>query len=147
DTTPRPFEVTEYDEVMPRFSPDGRWVAYTTNESGLPEVFVRPFPGPGGRTQVSSGGGTEPVWAPDGRRLYYLTGNDLMAATVVAEGGLRVVARQKLFTSDAIPGSIHANYDVSPDGRHFLMARSTGGSVDLTVALNWLAEVKRRVSR
>ncbi|MFN8715825.1 MAG: TolB family protein, partial [Gemmatimonadaceae bacterium] len=147
DTAPQRFEVTEADELMPRFSPNSQWVAYTSNESGVPEVFVRPFPGPGGRTKVSAEGGSEPVWAPDGRRLYYLSGNDLLAATLATDGGLHVVSRQKLFAADVLPGAIHANFDVSPDGRHFLMARTSTGQVDLTVALNWMAEVRRRAGR
>jgi len=147
DTTPRPFEVTDNDELMPRFSPDGRWLAYVSNESAENEVFVRPFPGPGGRTQVSSGGGTEPVWGRDGRHLYYMSGNDLTVTTLATDGGLRVTARQRLFAADIAPGAIHANYDVAPDGRRFLMARSAGGTADLTVTLDWLADVQRRLPR
>jgi Tol biopolymer transport system component len=147
DTTPRPFETSPADEMMPRFSPDGRWVAFTSDESGTSEVFVRPFPGPGGRMQVSAGGGTEPVWAPDGRRLFYISGTDFMAASLATEGGLRVTARERLFRADFTPGSIHANYDVAKDGRHFLMARSSGGGMDLTVVLHWLDEARRQLAR
>ena len=147
DTTPKPFEVTPADETMPRFSPDGRWVTYVSNESGAPEVFVRPFPGPGGRTQISAGGGTEPVWSPDGRRLFYLNGNDLMAATLSVSSGVTVSARERVLTADVAPGGIHANYDVAKDGRHFLMVRNAGGSTDLTIVLNWLESARKRVAR
>ena len=147
DTTPKPFEVTPYDELMPRFSPNGQWVAYESNESGSPEVFLRPFPGPGGRTQVSVGGGSEPIWAPDGRRLFYLAGTDLIAATVATEGGVRIVSREKLFSAGFLPGAIHANYDVARDGQHFLMTRAAGESIDLTVTLHWLADAQRRLGK
>jgi Tol biopolymer transport system component len=147
DTTPRPFEVTPYDEAMPRFSPDGRWVAYTSNDGGRTEVFVRPFPGPGGRTQISADGGTDPVWAPDGRRLFYLNGTELTAATLGTERDLRVLSRDKLFAADVSAGSIHANFDVARDGRHFLMLRSSGSGVDLAVTLNWLATAVQGAAR
>jgi serine/threonine-protein kinase len=147
DTTPKPFEVTTADEVMPRFAPDGRWVTYVSNESGIPEVFVRPFPGPGGRTQISTGGGTEPVWSPDGRRLFYLHGSDLMAANLTSGAAIGVASRERVFAADVTPGVIHANYDVAKDGHHFLMVRNAGGSTDLVVALNWLAEVQKKLAR
>ncbi len=147
DTTPKPFEVTPFDEVMPRFSPNGRWVAYTSNETGSPEVFVRPFPGPGGRTKISTNGGSEPVWAPDGTRLFYVSGADFMAATISTGGELAVRSRSKLFGVDFVPGAIHANYDVARDGKHFLMARTFGRPAELTVALHWLSDVQRRMVR
>lgn len=132
---------------MPRFSPDGHWVTYVSNESGAPEVFVRPFPGPGGRTQISAGGGTEPVWSPDGRRLFYLTGNDLMAANYTVTSSFTVASRERVLTADVAPGAIHANYDVAKDGRHFLMVRNAGGSMDLTIVLHWLESARKRVTR
>ncbi|WP_353265882.1 protein kinase [Gemmatimonas sp.] len=146
DTNSKVFEATPADEVMPRFSPDGRWVAYTSNESGIDQVFVRPFPGPGGRTQVSPNAGSEPVWAPDGRRLFYINGSDLMAASVNSINGFAVTAHERLFTSDITPGWIHANYDAMKDGRHFLMIRNPGGTGDLTVVLNWLDEARKRMT-
>ena len=145
DTTRHPFEVTNFDELMPRFSPDGKWVAYVSNEASTADVFVRPFPGPGGRVQVSSGGGTEPVWAPDGKHLYYKSKADMMAATVSGGATFSVGAREKLFSGDFIAGTIHANYDVSPDGKRFMMVMPIGQSSDVTVVLNWRADVKRRI--
>ena len=147
DTTPKVFEMTPFDEVMPRFSADGRWVAYTSNETGFPEVFVRPFPGPGGRVQISTNGGSEPVWAPDGTRLFYTSGSDFMAAALSTDGGLGVRSRTRLFGVDFLPGAIHANYDVARDGRHFLMARTSGRPAELTVVLHWLGDVRRRMVR
>ena len=82
-------------ETMPRVSPDGRWVAFITNESGRDEVVVQPFPGPGGRVQVSTGGASEPVWSRDGRRLFYRGDGRLMAAVLSAGA---VMSRDTLFT-------------------------------------------------
>jgi serine/threonine-protein kinase len=146
DTAPRPFEVTEFDELMPRFSPDGKWVAYISTESGEVAVYVRPFPGPGGRVQVSAGAGTEPVWSPDGHRIYYIAGRDLVAATVSAGTSFSVVKRDVLFSDDFVPGSIHANYDVSRDGKSFLMVQAQNQASTFTVAVNWLQDVKRRLA-
>ena len=74
-------------KTMPRLSPDGRWVAFTTDESGRGEVVVQPFPGPGGRVQVSANGGSEPVWARDGKRLFYRGDGHLIAARIAAGDG------------------------------------------------------------
>src|SRR5262249_15477715 len=74
------FVRTRFAETECEFSPNGRWIAYTSNESGGPEVYVRAFPGPAGKWQVSTGGGTNPIWSPDGRELFYRAGSRLMAA-------------------------------------------------------------------
>jgi hypothetical protein len=101
-------------------------VAYVTDASGTSQVVVQPFPGPGGVVQISVGGGTEPVWARDGRRLFYRDGRHLMAATVSTAGGFSVANRTALFADDyAFASAPHANYDVSPDGTRLLMIRST----------------------
>jgi Tol biopolymer transport system component len=145
DTTSKPFEVTPFDEAAPRFSADGKWVAYVSNESGTPEVFVRPFPGPGGRVQVSSGGGSDPVWAPDGKRIFYTDGSSFIVANLTTGPALAVSSRQTLFSGDLASGGVHANYDVAKDGHHFLMVNSEAAPADLTVIVNWLADVKRRL--
>ena len=87
------------------------------------------------------------LWSPDGRRLFYLNGNDLMAATLSVSRGVTVSARERVLTADVAPGGIHANYDVAKDGRHFLMVRNAGGSTDLTIVLNWLESARKRVAR
>ncbi|MDQ8165357.1 MAG: hypothetical protein P3A28_06320, partial [Gemmatimonadota bacterium] len=109
-------------------------------------VYVRPFPGPGGRVQVSAGAGTEPVWSPDGKRIYYIAGRDLIAANVAAGSTFTVGAREVLFSDDFVPGSIHANYDVSRDGTSFLMAMAKDQASSFTVVVNWLQDVKRRLA-
>src|SRR6185369_12660129 len=82
-----------------RFSPSGRSVAYMSDESGRAEIYVRPFPGPGARSQISAGGGREPLWSADGRRLYYKVGKRLMEAKLTPEPNVSVVARDSLFTA------------------------------------------------
>lgn len=138
---PFPFVRTPYNEQEAQFSPDGNWVAYQSNESGSNEIYVGPFPGPGGKRQISKAGGVAPRWRPDGRELYYLApGTHLMAAEVEAKGGAFEVKRvEALF---GMPTSI---YDVSADGRQFLVASPPEGDAGgtLTVVQNWLAGVKK----
>ena len=71
DRKAQPFLRTPFNETAPRFSPDGRWLAYISDESGRFEIYVQPYPGPGGKWQISTEGGTEPVWNPNGRELFY----------------------------------------------------------------------------
>ena len=82
DRKPRVVVNTPFAERHPRLSPDGRWLAYTSDEAGRQEVFVQPFPGPGGRLQVSIDGGTEPVWSRDGRELFYINGDKMMVVDI-----------------------------------------------------------------
>ena len=133
-------------ESMPRISPDGRWVAFNTNESGRDEVVVQPFPGPGGRVQVSVGGGTEPVWSRDGRRLFYRGEAQLIAATIGSGATFRVAARDTLFDDSFVyAANPHANYDVTPDGSGFIFLKSTSEG-ELVVVANWRAELRRRMA-
>ncbi len=122
-----PLLATPFLEGWPALSPDGRWLAYQSNESGRDEVYVRPFPGPGGKIIVSQNGGAEPVWARGGRELFYrsFAGQPQLVAAAVETGSVfRVVSRTPLFeVADYEPADPHANYDVFPDGRSFLMVR------------------------
>src|SRR5438045_1736008 len=77
-----PFLRTRFTEGGPAFSPDGRWIAYMSDESGRPEIYVQPYPGPGGKWQISAEAGTEPVWNPNGRELFYRNGEEMMAVDV-----------------------------------------------------------------
>jgi serine/threonine-protein kinase len=132
-------------ENMPRLSPDGRWVAFETDESGRNEVVVQPFPGPGGRVQVSVNGGTEPVWSRDGRRLFYRGDGMLMAATLRSGGTFAVASRDTVFTDSYVfAGNPHANYDVMPDGKHFIFLRGTTAG-DLVVVTNWDRAMRARM--
>jgi len=133
-------------ETMPRLSPDGRWVAFTTNESGRDEVVVQPFPGPGGRVQVSADGGSEAVWSRDGTRLFYRSDGQVMAARIRPGPGFAIAARDTLFADRyAFAPNPHANYDVMPDGQHFIFLEpASEGS--MVVVSNWRAVLRERMA-
>jgi len=147
DTTRHEFLATTYDELNPKLSPDGRWLAYVSNESGRDEVYVRPFPGPGGRWQVSTDGGSEPLWAHSGREIFYRSRDEqLVRAEVTAGSSFVVGSRTALFS--VAPYSAdrnHTMYDIMPDDRRFIMIKSGGGSREVVVVLNWFGEVARRM--
>jgi len=155
DTTPVPLLATDFDEMAPALSPDGRWMAYQSDETGRTEVFVRPFPNTdAGKTQVSSGGGLAPLWSRDGTELFYLSGtNDMMAARVTPGAGLDIGAPEVLFhVRDELLGVealYYTPWDVARDGR-FIMARLVGGDLNQTGALvvveNWIEELKRTMN-
>ena len=144
---PHPVLTGPYSTAMPAVSPDGRWLAYTSSEFGRNDVFVRPFPGPGAAVQLSEHGGVEPVWARDGRRLFYRTGRVMFAASVGAEAAFVVTARDSLFRDTFAGGMPHADYAVMPDGQHLLML-GTGegmGAAEIVV-VNWLPEFRAAVA-
>ena len=144
------FLKTPFDEGNPDISPDGRWIAHLSLESGRSEIYVRPFPGPGGKWQISTEGGVAPVWARNGRELFYASSptGKLMAVDVttqptfqagtprvVLDGGFRLTA-----------GAQGANYDISPDGQRFLVIQGSDANLtQLNVVLNWFEELKQRV--
>jgi Tol biopolymer transport system component len=110
-----------FEESAPALSPDGKWLAYQSEETGRSDVYVRPYPGPGGRVPVSAQGGSEPAWSHDGRELYYRAGDSMMVATIATGAGLEVTARRALFTGSFLSGGRFREYDVSPDGQRFYM--------------------------
>ncbi len=117
---------TPYSEYNPAVSRDGHWLAYTSNESGNLEVYVRPFPATaGGRWQVSDGGGSQPRWSANGRELFYIDGNGrLVAAQVRTVGPFAVIGTQPLFrVTDLVVDPFHQSYSVAPDGRSFIFLR------------------------
>ena len=131
-------------KAAPMFSPDGHWVAYTSNESGRYEIYVVPFPGPGGRFIISTEGGNRPRWSPDGRELFYQSGKKMIAVDVQAGSTFHAGTPQVLFEGDYRP-----YFDVSADGKRFLMMKGVSeGSRPLadrvTVVLNWFDELRRR---
>jgi Tol biopolymer transport system component len=151
----QPFVQTDFWEFQPMFSPDGRWIAYASNESGQYEVYVRPYPGRGEKIQISTHGGIQPVWARDGRELFYFqgagfrSGNELMAVPV--ELGPTFTAGQPEVVLEGEfekgPG-FWSNYDVSPDGQSFYMVkRTTEPPREIHVVLNWFEELKRLAPR
>ena len=147
DKTPRPLLVTEFDELTPRLSPvDGKWLAYVSNESGRHEVYVRPFSRPGGRVVISTGGGQEPLWSPDGRLIFYRSTNAIIAATVSLSGNPEVVKRDTIVTDDFLANTFHPMYDVTPDGKRLLMLEGDERQRELTVILNWTRWLKARLA-
>jgi eukaryotic-like serine/threonine-protein kinase len=146
DGNPSPFLVTPFDESAPAFSPDGKWLAYVSDESGRSEVYVQPFPGPGGKYVVSTDGGNEPAWSADGKELYFRHGDSLMAAPVLPGAEFRSGRPQQIFSSryETIDGG--RNYDVAPDRPAFVAVRSEGPAetAQFNVVLNWFAEVRTR---
>jgi serine/threonine-protein kinase len=129
-------------EANGRFSPDGRWIAYQSDESGRPEVHLRPTAGAGGRVQVSSDGGRRPVWNPDGRQLFFWQGSQLTSATLQFDPAPRVTARSVLFE-----GRYEEDFDISRDGSRFLMIESERSGVSLVVIPNWRTELRQLTSR
>lgn len=141
-------------------SPDGRWLAYQSNESGQNEIYVRPFPDvQGGRWQVSRAGGTRPLWARSGRELFYLTlpqsadgdtaaGVAMMAVPIESASGFRALNPTRLFAGPYLTGLNGRTYDVSPDGKRFLMvkdkAAASAAARRIIVVENFFEELKRR---
>jgi len=150
DHKAQPVLRTPFDEADPMFSPDGRWMAYISNESGRYEVYVQPYPGPGGKYQISTEGGTEPAWNRNGKELFYRSGDKMMAVDIVTQPSFAAGTSRVLFEGryEVAPFPI-TNYDVSPDGQRFLMLKpveQTGAApAQINVVLNWFEELKRRV--
>jgi serine/threonine-protein kinase len=151
DRKAQPFLRTPFNESVPRFSPDGRWLAYVSNESGRWEVYVLAYPGPGGKWQISTEGGTEPVWNSNGRELFYRSGDKMMAVDIATQPSFTAGKPRVLFEGryNPAPGTT-PNYDVSPDGQRFLMVKPSKASeaaapTQINVVLNWFEELKRRV--
>ena len=140
--TTRPYLQTPADEFAPAVSPDGQWVAYSSDESGRVEVYVRSFPEPGGKIQISLDGGTEPVWSRDGRELFYRNADRMMAASVQRQPEFSVERRAELFRGQYATSQYHAQHDVTPDGR-FVTAQGPQASSDLVIVLNWFDQLRR----
>jgi Tol biopolymer transport system component/predicted Ser/Thr protein kinase len=145
-----PFLRTAFNESAPHFSPDGRWLTYTSDESGRYEIYVQPYPGPGGKWQISTEGGTEPVWNPNGRELFYRSGDKMMAVEISTQPGFAAGKPRMLFEGRYELASVQvSNYDVSPDGQRFLMIKSSDSTASaptqINVVLNWFEELKQKV--
>jgi Tol biopolymer transport system component len=145
---------SEATEQTPAISPDGKWIAYASNETGRDEVYFQRFPELGQKRRVSTEGGLDPLWAPDGTRLYYLRSprTAMMAVSIDVGPTVRVGKPEVLFERAyyrTLPG--HRTHDLDPGGTRFLMikaderADATGGGSRIQVVLNWQEELKRLV--
>jgi Tol biopolymer transport system component len=133
---PKPFVNSAFIEVEPAFSPDGRWIAYVSNESGNYEVYVRPFPGPGGKWQVSTGGGFFPKWSRNGKELFYrTTDSKIMVVTYTASGDSFRAGKPELWSPGQFADrGLNYNFDLHPDGKRFAVLKTPG--TEQTAAVN-----------
>jgi serine/threonine-protein kinase len=145
DRTSRPFLNGPANESSAVFSPDGQWVAYVSADSGRDQVYVRPFPGPGTRTQISIDGGVAPVWSRDGRELFFANSDTLFATPVRLVPTFTSGKARRLFSGPYNFNEITRNYDVAPDGRRFVVLprRAESAPRQLELVLNWFEELSR----
>jgi serine/threonine-protein kinase len=139
----RPILTTGFNERSPAVSPDDRWLAYASDESGQDQIFLRPLRAPGAPRQVSVDGGTEPAWAPDSRELFYRDGTDLVSVSFAP--GIASSTRRVLFRDTYSTGVNYASYDVHPDGDRLVMVKGSSAAQNVVVVLNWFEEVKALV--
>jgi len=146
DRMPRPFLRDEFDKGGAKFSPDGKWIAYASDESGQKQIYVKPFPGPGEKYQVSISGGINPRWRADGRELFFINADGkLMAVAIKAGPRFATGLPQALFDTHIRRFGSRTNYVASRDGQRFLNNDVTdvSTSAPITVVLNWTADLKR----
>ena len=149
---PRPFLVTRDTEAQPDLSPDGRWIAYVSDESGRLEVYARPLPGPGAKVQISAEGGKEPAWSRDGREIFFRNGDRMMSAPVKTGMELQVGRPTTLFS---VPGLLtlpfleFRQYDAAPDGQSFVMLQVPPAPPTEAPVLvsNWFTELERKTAK
>jgi Tol biopolymer transport system component len=146
DHKPQAFLQTSFNESEARFSPDGRWIAYVSNESGRNEIYLQSYPDHAGKLQISSDGGDEPVWAHDGRELFYRNTSKMMVAEIINQPAFKAGKPRLLFEGRYENLSWEPNYDVSPDGQKFLMLKSLDDTPpnQINIVLNWYEELRHR---
>ena len=149
DGAPRAIIHTRFHEFFPALSQDGRWLAYTSDELGHYEVYVRPYPGLRGKWQISRGGGIAPRWSGDGKELFYRNGNKMMAVTIETDVSFIPGNPVELFEDSYVDDRYGHRYDVSADGQRFLMVKrgqftdSASPGTEIMVVENWFEELKR----
>jgi hypothetical protein len=144
DAKPYAFLEGPHDENFGRFSPDGRWVAYMSDESGQPEVYVMPFSGAGGKWQVSAAGGSYPRWRGDGRELFFLSADGKMMSVSVdaTTSAFKLDAPRTLFQAGAAL-QVGYQYAVTRDGERFLINTAASSSYPVTVITDWTSLLKK----
>ena len=155
DHTPYPLVQSRFVTGSLKFSPDGNWVAYSSNQSGKPQIYVQPASGPGPKIQVSTNSGTDPIWSRKSDELFYRDGDMMMACAVSTKPKLIVSKPEVLWTghyshgvssSCMGPGPTSVNYDVTADGQRFIMIQDKDQDVvgrQLVIVLNWAEELRR----
>jgi len=141
---PEPFLQTSFNEAVPKISPDGRWLAYVSDESGAGEIYVRPFPGPGGKWQVSAGGGRSPVWSKKAPELLYQNPQGMMAVSYTVKDGAFAASKPRLWVEKKDLG---LGFDLAPDGKRFAVVQAETepkGTAQVTFLLNFFDELRRR---
>jgi hypothetical protein len=140
---PAPYLAGPHDEFGAQLSPDGRWLAYVSSETGDPEVYVEAYPGHGSRRRVSEGGGAQPMWRADGRELYFVGRGQLLAAGVSPGPSPRFDAPVALFQLLPASRRAHNHYVPAPDGQRFLVVRpGTSGRHGISLVLNWRSRLR-----
>ena len=148
DQKATPFLATPFNEEEGQFSPDGKWMVYVSDESGQPEIYVQPFPGPGAKWRVSTKGGTQPRWGADGRELFYLaTDQKLMRVDLKMAPEVEIGEPQSLFLTRTKLLAGPAQYDVSADGQRFLVNTlvEEQDTTLITLVQNWSEQLKEEV--
>src|SRR5258706_16447869 len=149
DRKPFPFLQTQFNESHARFSPDVKWIAYVSDESGRAEVYVQSFPASGGKWQISAGGGDQPQWRRDGKELFYLSPDRkimaVQAETSTAFPGPMPTPRIQTGVNPTTSTNARNNYVVAADGQRFLVNNIVpeSASKPITVILNWTAQLKK----
>jgi Tol biopolymer transport system component len=146
--TPQPIVSTPFNEYDPVISPDGRWLAYVSEEARRPEIYLKPYPGPGEAVQVTTDGGREPVWDTSGRALYYRdeTGGKVFKVAIQTEALVQLGSPALVFEGRFVKGHIWGrNYDIGPKGDFFIMIEEEEPqpATQINVVLNWSEELKR----
>ncbi|MCG6988709.1 MAG: hypothetical protein LJF06_11080, partial [Gemmatimonadetes bacterium] len=143
----QPYAATRFNEAFPQFSPDGKWVAYSSDETGQVEVYVRSFPDPSKKIQISTGRGALPRWSADGSRLYYLNTAGsrpaLLEARVRLSPTLRLLGRDTVMSVADLTGP---TYGISPDGTRVLAVKPVSSGYRLVVSPNWGTELRERLA-
>ncbi len=146
DTTLKPLVISPFLEAAPRFSPDGKWVAFTSTRSGSSQVYVTPFPGPGGQNLVSTGGGSNsPVWAGDGKHIVYASGNQLIEATLSFVPAFSVVSRKIVYEGSFETSAIHADFDIAPSQAEYLVLKNRYDDSQVIMIHDWRYELLPRL--
>ncbi len=152
--TPEPFLRGPFHGLGPRFSPDGRWLAYFSNETGTYEVYVRPFPGPGPQTRISTGGGLWPMWSPSAAELFFVAPDRRsMVASYTAKADSFVAGKPQVWSEKRLLEATGAVsfHDLAPDGKHFAVALNADGTAEqkprthLTFLLNFADYLRQRI--